>query len=163
MPPPTTLLILTNKALNRPCGRECADWAMAMLMEGHEGKNLATLASMRRFDNPFEMATLRDRALREVGAEELEGKDVVVLHARELFRAALDDTTALLIALREVFQLCIDTDYHDDLYDFYNLYFAYGDLQMTAVPFPEYWPGATRENIVDIIRDEARRFVDAKE
>ena len=157
MPPPTTLLILTNKALNRPCGRECAEWAMAMLMEGHEGKNLATLASMRRYDNPFEMATLRDRALREVGAEELEGTEAILAYAAETVRRGLDGTIDLFVMLREMFILYRDSDRLPELLDFYLLYLAHGDLQSND--HQEYWPVATRENIVDIIRERARRFV----
>src|SRR5688572_18386836 len=98
---------------------------MAMLMEGHEGKNLATLASMRRYDSPFEMATLRDRALREVGAEELEGADVVLLYAKERLGAALDDTTEFLIAMREMHLLYLDTDLDSGVVDLHDYYMAY--------------------------------------
>jgi hypothetical protein len=62
-----TTRLLASKALRRPCGQECVDWAVSMLEQGFDGRYLGILAGLTPPFNPFDLADLRDRALKELG------------------------------------------------------------------------------------------------
>ncbi len=106
---------------------------------------------------PFEMARQHDRALREVGGPELEGNDAVVAYAAELLRSVIDGSLDLFVALNEVHVLYRAAGDFPELRDFSLLYHTHGDL--FGSDRQEAWPGATRENIVAIIRQRAHDFV----
>ena len=64
-------------------------------------------------------------------------------------------------ALRDVFarvaNLAIELGYPSDLQPFFNLHFAAEDLHQSAMQW--YWHGATRDNIDEIMKQEARSFL----
>ena len=157
LPRVTTARILANKALQNACGRECVDWAVSMLEAGADTPHLRILAGELPPYNHFVVAQLRDAALHELNLAEPVGDVAVRKYAVERLRAALAGDEDLIEVLSVVKDLCISHDYQKDLYDFYLLFFAYSDLQ--EEPHQWYWAGATRENIVSVIRQRARDFV----
>jgi len=157
MPTITTPRILADKALQETCGQECVDWAISMLEQGRDGHYLTMLAGMSPPFNHFEVADYRDRALRELGIIEISDSAAVTTYAAEQLRLALAGEADLIATLSVIKDLCIARDYQSDIYDFYTLYFAYTDLQESN--FQWYWQGATRENIVSIIRNRAEAFL----
>jgi hypothetical protein len=52
--------------------------------------------------------------------------------------------------------LSIEIDHSRDLYDFYLLHNAYDDLRTSEVQW--YWEGATRSNILQLMKSEAEKF-----
>jgi hypothetical protein len=60
-------------------------------------------------------------------------------------------------ALRMVADLCIELGYPRYLYDSYLLYFAQDDLRVSEIQW--YWPDATRDNIEEIIREYATKWI----
>ena len=157
----TTARILSDRALREPCGQECVDWAANMLEQGRGGRYLQMLASLAAPLNSFEVADLRDKALEEQEAPPLEAKDAVLVYARERLSSALSGDEDFLDVLADLKDLCIADGYNRALYDFYKLFFAYSDLQSSTVQW--YWPGATRENIEQIVRERATRFTESEE
>jgi hypothetical protein len=153
----TTTRILAYKALQVPCGRECVDWAISKLEEGKSGHHLAMLAGMVAPFNHFEMADLRDRAMRELGVPERSDVLAVEAYAAERLRRALAGEDDLGDALRVVKDLCVAQGMCRELRDFYLLYFAHSDLQEYGTQ--RYWPGATRENILSIIAQRSAELV----
>lgn len=152
----TTAHILAER-LTELCGRHCVDWAITMLEEGKDGDNLRMLAGMLPPFNHFEIAALRDRALRELGISELDPGAAVRTFAAERLRLALAGDFNLMEALREIKDLCVSNNYQKDIFDFYLLYFAYVDLEFRDNQY--YWPGATMDNIESIIRERASKFM----
>ena len=128
-----------------------------MLEEGRDGHNLTMLAGMLPPYNHFEMAALRDRALRELGIADLDPEVAVRTFATERLRLALAGEHDLIEVVREIKDLCIGNKYQKEIFDFYLLYFAYEDLQFRDIQW--YWPGATRENIESLIRQRAEQFL----
>ncbi|HVU89263.1 MAG TPA: hypothetical protein VHD36_18195 [Pirellulales bacterium] len=153
----TTAHILADKALDEPCGQRCVDWAISMLLEGRDGEYLTRLAGMLPPYNHFEVAALRDNALREQAIVALDPRVAVLTHATEQLRMALSDDVELVEAVALAHDLCISLDYAKELFDFYLLFNAYQDLLTAEVQW--YWNGATSENIVAIIRERAAQFV----
>ena len=153
----TTARILADKALQQTCGQECVDWAISMLEQGRDGHYLTMLAGTSPPFNHFEVADYRDRSLRELGITDISDSAAVTTYAAEHLRLALAGEADLISTLNVIKDLCIARDYQSDIYDFYTLYFAYTDLQESD--FQWYWQGATRENIVSIIRNRAEAFL----
>jgi len=163
----TTARILAGKALQQLCGQECVDWAIAMIEQGREGHHLAMLAGQLPPHDPLELGRLRDGSLCELGIPELDPERAVAAHAVECARALLEDERVIgenLEVLKDLFMLDFDApgpglsaELWDDLRDFYLLYWAYSDLQEQEYQF--YWPDATREDIVTVVRLRAEEFV----
>ena len=130
---------------------------MHMLETGHDGDYLVRLAGMLPPHNHFEIADMRDRVLQELGHSDDSPTDAIRPYSVELLESALNGQSELLDALAIVKDLCIANDYRSDIYDFYLLYYAHCDLQETDIQY--YWPDATRENIVAVIRERADAFV----
>jgi hypothetical protein len=78
-------------------------------------------------------------------------------YATELLRSLLDNTQPMTDVLRELADLCIESDYNRELYPFYLLHFARGDLTHREVPW--HWEGADRSNIDRIVRDQASEWL----
>ena len=154
----TTARILADKALQNTCGKECVDWAVSILEQGHNGQCLSILAGISPPFNHFELADYRDRALRELGIADVGDPNAAVSTlAAEHLRYALVGGEDLISTLRTIKGLCIANYYQKDIYDFYTLFFAYDDLQHSDEQW--YWQGATRQNIISIIRRRAEEFL----
>ena len=67
----TTARVLLDRALEVPCGQPCVEWAVGMLLRGHDSKHLAMLASMSPPHNHFELRQLENRALEELDIEDI--------------------------------------------------------------------------------------------
>ncbi len=153
----TTERILADKVLQKTCGQECVDWAIRMLEEGYDGECLSRLWGMVPPFNHFEIASLRDHALAELGIHEIAPSVALSRYATEILSTGLSGEIELVDAISIVKDLCLANDYQDDLFDFYELYFAYADLE--EEDFSYYCRGATRESILEIIRERAHAFV----
>jgi hypothetical protein len=147
----TTTKILALKALERRCGQECVDWAITMLEQGASQKSIGVLAGMTPPFNHFEMASLRDRALLDVGASKPTHSLAIQAYAGELALEALAGDIDTFRLLEELAELCIAEGYASELYDCYLLHFAWLDLRRGEVQW--YWPGATQENIDQLVKE----------
>ena len=133
------------------------DWAIGMLERGYDSLTLRVLAGSAPPLNHFEIAELRDRALEETTPPELALEDPVTAFVREVAARSLSDDKELGPVFREISQLAIELGYPRELEPFYKLRFAWEDLQTSDEQ--RYWQGAMRENIEQLMRREAERFV----
>jgi hypothetical protein len=115
------------------------------------------LAGMTPPFNHFEMADLRDRALRELGLTSISRSQGLRIYAAEIAQDAVSGRAELLSTLHELSRLCIDEEYAPELQDFYLLYFAWDDLLTSHEQW--YWPGATLDNIAGIAQETLLRFI----
>ncbi len=153
----TTARILADRALQSLSSEACVDWAVGLLLGGHDGEAVAMLAGMSPPFNAFETADLCDRALAEVGAPDLAEDEAVHIFAAERLRAALSGDADMGETLGVVRDFCVAHDYDRALYDFYLLCFAREDL--VDEQFSAHWPSATRASIDALIRQRAAAFV----
>lgn len=142
-----------------PYGHNCVDWAISILEQGRDGRYLAMLAGISPPFNHFEIADYLDYSLRELGLTGISDSAAVTTYAAEQLRLTLAGEADLTSTLGIIKDLYVARDFQRELYDFYLLYFAYTDLQESEVQW--YWEGATRENIVSIIRDRAKAFLES--
>jgi hypothetical protein len=157
--PISTNRLLALKALEESCGQECVDWAIRQLEAGVTTRHVMMLAGMAPPFDSFEIASLRDRALEELGLTTTSRSEALTLYAAEIAADALHARIDLYVALKELSRLCIEQDYVSELYDFYLLYFAWADLLRSGVQW--HWPDATLATIVEIARAGLELFVNA--
>jgi hypothetical protein len=153
----TTAEILAKRALERSCGQDCVDWAVALLIEGWDTPHLRMLAGKNAPHNHFEIAALRDRVLDELGATCISREQAVSMFAAVRLEPAINGEADLPTEVAAVAQLCIDTGYGNELSDFYLLHHAYDAIQNSDEQ--RYWPDADRSNILKIMRNRAEEFV----
>ncbi len=153
----STNRILAERALQETCGQQCVDWAVGMLEQGADSHFVLRLAGMVPPHNHFEIAELTDKALDELGIDDMPQDQAVTKYSVELLRSALRGDTDILTVIAQVKELCIATDYQRDIMDFYLLYFACSDLREYGYQY--YWDGATSENIHSIMQERAAAFV----
>ena len=154
---PNTIEILARKMLNRECGHECVEWAIGMLEQGYESKSLMVLAGLSPPYHHFEVCSLRDRALQDIRPPELAIEDPINAYVADIACQAIYDIGALREVFARVAHLASELGYPTDLQPFFDLHFASEDLLLSDMQW--YWPGATRDNIEQIMVQEARRFV----
>lgn len=157
MPAVSTTQILARRVRELACGVECVDWAIGLLEEGHDSPSLRILSGLTPPLNHFEVADLRERVLADLSPPELLLSDPVTAYVRELVATAISEERPMFKTFHQVAQLAIELDYPRELQAFYNLSFAWEDLQHSEEQW--YWDGATRVNIDQIMRDEAAAFV----
>ncbi|MBZ0114772.1 MAG: hypothetical protein K8J08_20085 [Thermoanaerobaculia bacterium] len=134
------------------------DWAVRMLMEDHDSQSLAVLAGEGEPFNQFEMHELVGRVLTELDVQ------APATRAEALSRVVEYDVRALAegvgwpaAILPRLAQVCFENDYVDSLYGFYLLNSAYSELRLELVQ--RYWPGATRENIDEVIVEYSTKWL----
>ncbi len=136
------------------------DWAVRMLVEGHDTPSLRRLAGESGPFDQWEMSSLVGRTLGELGVHRPRTVDEAVLvYAAGLVKQLTSPVDDLGGVLSELAGLCIEHDHPRALHSFYLLHFAFGDLQVSEEQW--YWDGATRGNIHDVVAREARTWIEA--
>ena len=146
-----TYEVLAWKQLNRDVDEKWSDWALEMLTAGFETEHLIELAGISKPYNQFELKELTDRVFEELGLDISDETKIINQYASYLVNLVLNGKRDLLPTLNILKDLCIETDYNTKLYDFYSLYFAKNDLNLSDMQM--YWSGANRENIDSICLD----------
>ena len=146
------------RALDRAPSQSWVDWAVRLLVEGTDTPALRLLAGRSAPFDYGDVTALVDRALAELDIPHLDKDAAVEAYATELVQSLLRDGVVIEAALAELFDLCVETNYSRALYNFYQLRCARDDLRDHGRQ--SYWDGANSSNIDDIVRGEARRWLE---
>jgi len=138
------------RQLGLPIDLVFVDWAVRLMVEGHDTHSLRLLAGETHPQDRDDIGSLVDRVLEELGCTwypslEAAAMALVRIRATQVLANSISRKAALL----ELKGVCIDLGYPDYLYDFYLLYWALDDLEELGEQY--YWPGADRSNIHDVI------------
>ncbi len=126
-PPSTNDIIIDRAMLGMDCQR-CVDWAIGMLMHGHETDYLGRLAGQLPPFDRDEIGLLRDCALEELGFADLSSETLVcssLANALQKHQGNVAMTNSLLESAR---QLYIERNIHD-LQSLYLLAYGLQDLE----------------------------------
>lgn len=145
----STAEILVFKSLGRNIDKKWIDWAYNMLLAGFETESLIILAGETEPFNQFEMQPLANQALHELGLTWDDGELVLKNYICYLVSEALNGKITADHVLSTLKNICMEQEYESLLYDFYLLYWAKDDLIYSENQW--YWPGATRDNIDEMI------------
>jgi len=133
------------------------DWATERMDAGDDTPSLRILAGLTGSFDQIDVTRLLDACLSELGVEPLDRETAVKVYASELLKNLLGNTQPVRDVLRELGDLCIQTEYDRELYPFYLLHFALWDLEDGEVQW--YWDGADRSNIDGIVRKQASEWL----
>lgn len=153
----STAQMLTERGLQRTCGQPCVDWAIGLLEAGHDSILICQLAAHRAPHNHFELASLRDRILRELGLLDTSLGDAITMYATELLEAADSGQMDVDAALATIKDLCVANDHQPNIYDFYSLYYARAELREQGYQY--YYADPDSLNIDVVTRQRVRKFL----
>ena len=146
------------RKLGRSADSGWVEWAVQMLVDGHDTPTLRVLAGESAPFNEFEMGSLLDRTLEEFGVPVPETvEDAAIAYTMRWVQQLASHAAEKGPTLSELAELCSELLYPDALLGFYTLHDAFDDLQ-----YQEHSPNrldATRANIDDIVTQEAREWL----
>ena len=150
-------LIQSHNALEHFDYSKAVDWAIDLIRQGKETDNVLMLASFSEPIDSWEIRPFVTAVLEDLGLEEFNYENAVV--ARTHFHLIeILNNNALRQNLRALYQLCLDNDYESGLMNFYLLYHAWEELEDIGVNY--YFEGADLNNIEEVLKSEARKWID---
>jgi pyruvate/oxaloacetate carboxyltransferase len=135
---------------------EVVDWAIEMLQLGYETPHLLILSGLSNPINNFEAISYLKKTLQELHLEEKTGEAGAISLCSYYIQKIADgehirENLALLYRYQSTF------DYDHLISDFFNLYWAWQDLDEEGNQY--YWPDADADNIEDIVIKTAKDWI----
>lgn len=127
------------------------DWAVDALVAGWDSLSLEMLAGLDKPPNDFEVDRYVERALAELGVEMPRGPQLVNLYAVAIAGDILAGTISPYDGAREMFRICVTTNYPDELRSWVGLE---DDYELARDGF-----SGNVDDIEQKIREAARRLV----
>lgn len=154
--PPTTDDIILDRAIRGTDCQRCVDWAIGLLTAGQDADYLGRLAGQLP---PFDLdtiATLRDRALTELGIRDLSDNALLCHTVANALRQHRGDEARNLEILESAKWLYIDHDI-SDLQPLYLLWHGLKELKL----FDEQWyvEGMNQANAAQVSAQIVDRFI----
>ena len=150
-------LVQSHKVLEPFDYKIAVDWAIDLIREGKETDNVLMLASFSEPIEKWEISPYVTAVLDDLGLNELECDDAIIAQTHFLLLKILKDID-LRQSLRQLSQVCINNDFDNRVMNFYLLYHAWDELEEIGVNY--YYDGATLENIEDVLKKEAQKWID---
>ncbi len=144
----STCEILAWKHFNLAVDEKWIQWAVEMLIEGFETEHLIELAGILKPYNQHELRHLTDKVFEELNLDYSNQNDVLTNYITFLGKQILKGERDLLKSLSILKDIHIGNDYLEEIQDFWCLYWAKTDLEISEVQW--YWDGANRSNIDQI-------------
>lgn len=152
-----TYKIVAYPHLESVNGDDCVDWAIEMLQAGYETPSTLILAGLSKPTNQFEVKDYLKSALRELKLDEKTGDDATISYSSYyIIKIARGEEIKRNLGM--VYEFCTSRHYEKIIFDFYLLYWAWGDLDY-GNEYQHYWPEADKNNIEQIVIDTARKWV----
>lgn len=162
--PPTTSEIVALHALGRRTDQLAVDWAVDLLVRGYDTPALRQLAGESEPFDWYEIEKLLKRILGDLNVIIPEDQVTArVLLVSERIRQTLDGNLSPNEVMDEIMDLYYALDEPKELFDFKLLSWARSAIALgdeTPVCPEDYWPGATLENIDQIVIDKCREWLE---
>lgn len=150
-------LIQSHKELKHFDYSTAVDWAINLIQQGKDTENILMLASFSEPFDRFEIGPYVTNALNDFGLEELDYNSAVIAETHYHLNEIISDRE-IRENLRFLYQNCLNYNYESNLMNFYMIYHAWEELEEIGVNF--YFEGATLNNIEQVIKNEARKWID---
>jgi len=150
-------LIQSHKELEHFDYSKAVDWAIDLIRQGKETDNVLILASFSEPIDRFEIRPYVTSVLNDFGLEELDYNSAVIAETHYHLNEILNDRQ-IRKNLQSLYQLCVDNDYESGLLNFYLIYHGWDELEEIGVNY--YFEGANLDNIEEVLKKEARKWID---
>ncbi len=129
----STYAELTFKALNRDVSELWSEWALQMILNGHETEHLIILAGVSKPYNQFYLQELTSKVFHELSLDYSDQERILRNYSAYLSCDALAGNRKYREVLKELKDICIELNYEKFLFDFYTLFFALDDLEYLQI------------------------------
>jgi hypothetical protein len=150
-------LIQSHKEIVHFDYSKVVDWAIDLIRKGKETDNILMLASFSEPIDRFEIRQYVTNVLKDFGLEELDYKSAVIANAHYHLNEILNDRE-IRKNLRALYKLYLDNEYESGLTNFYLIYHGWEELEEIGVNY--YFDGADLDNIEEILKKEAQKWID---
>lgn len=148
---PSTYKVLMLYMLNKFADESWAIWALDMLETGFETEHLVIMAGIGKKENFFYVRDLATKVFAELSLHYSSQEKIVTDYALYLVEEALAGNRPYSAVVAELKDVYNEFGLPSHLSQFYLLYWTLEDLKIADVQW--YWPGATRKNIQEIMRE----------
>lgn len=149
--PPRTYEVQAGHLLGLEPIQNWVNWAVEIIVAGYDSQSLCILAALEPPFDAKEINRLVDKVFIELKIVPLKRENCIPYYIAPIVRQKLEGNLTRKEALEKLKDLCLATNYQKPLMDFYLLYFAVSDLEISEVQW--YWKDANRENIAKIVDD----------
>ena len=153
-----TYKIVAYQDIQEVDSNESVDWAIEMLELGFETESLLMLASFNKPTNYFEVINYVKKSIEELKLEVKSGNDAIMSYSA-FYVHKIAKKNNIRENLTELYKYCQKWNYEDLVYDFYLLYWAWGDIDYEDIDYSSYWEGANKENIEGIVIKTAEEWI----
>jgi hypothetical protein len=136
---------------------ECVDWAFEMIFLGYDTPSLLILAGLTKPTNYFEVADYLPQVLSSLHLTQKTGDEATLSYCSYYIKK-IANSDNIRNNLTQVYKLCKDRNYEKLVYDFYQLYWAWDDIDY-GNDYIHYWESAKRDNIEKIVVDTANKWI----
>lgn len=150
-------LIQSHKELEHFDYSKAVDWAIDLIRQGKESDNVLMLASFSEPIDRFEISPYVTSVLNDFGLVELDYKSAVIAETHYHLNE-IQNNREIRKNLLALYQLCVDNDYESGLMNFYLIYHGWDELEEIGVNY--YFVGADLDNIEEVLKSEARKWID---
>jgi len=158
-----TYKVVTYGYMDQLNSDDVINWAMEMLDLGFSTPSLYIIASIEKGSSLYEVQPYLEQALNELGLKRKTGREALISYCR-YYVNEIADQEKVRENVKTLCDICIRDDYAPEIYDFYNLNFAWMDYEYDPdYPFNHYWEGATAKNIRRICIKEAEKWLEKYE
>jgi hypothetical protein len=154
----STNRVVLEAAREKSCGQDLVDWAAQQIRNGVDSPHLRLLAGATHPYNHFELVDWRVKTFLELGIQVPSLDAAIGQYAAERLEAVSSaGDEALIAVVAELKDLCIETDYNREIYDFYILYFAREDLK--DLGHTPHLPEGNSGNILSLTRTAMEKCI----
>lgn len=133
------------------------DWAIEMIRDGIETENVLIVASFSKPVDRYEIKPYITGALNELNLMEKYGEHSIIANSHYYLEQILNDYD-IRKNLTKLYKICLNGDMDSRLMPFYLLYHGWDGLEQIGANY--YFEGATLDNIEEIIKEQAKIWID---
>jgi hypothetical protein len=149
--------ILAYKEISVFDMNDAIDWAVDMLKLGYETPSLLILAGISKPTNFYESEDYLKNALKELNLNVLEREDAVFKYCTYYIEKMAKGEN-VKDNLSHIYNIANTIDDNKKIYDFYLLYWAWGDFDY-GQEYSPYWGKSNPSNIQQVVIDEANKWL----
>jgi pyruvate/oxaloacetate carboxyltransferase len=156
---PLTSKVVAYSAVPNFDADSCIDWAIEMIELGYTCGYILVLAGLSKPANYFETISYLNKALAQLHLQPKTGEDGIISYC-SYYISVIAGGENVKNNLDIVHQLASNLEPNSMTYNFCLLRWAWDDLDYDENAFPTYWDNATKNNIEQLVIDEAKNWLE---
>jgi hypothetical protein len=140
-----------------------SDWALNCLEKGFDSKSLRMLAPMSRFDSAAELNEFFQRALKELGWDNIGEESFLMRYAEILAQEIVENKIDPIKASRDIYQILRDLDYPTELHGWYEIDEMIWDYERFLRTAEQGYWFRPKEQLISEIKKVSEELIKSKE